>query len=128
MAPEAPLEETDAGLAPGGEGWFVMNARDARWRERPGRGHMVAFTGFTDEEAETLFPQLGVNLAVLEPGEPIGMYHWETDQEGFLILYGEALLLVEGEERPLKRWDYFHCPAGVKHMILGAGNGPCAVL
>ena len=28
--PEAPLEETQAGKVPGGEGWFVLNAREAR--------------------------------------------------------------------------------------------------
>jgi len=128
MAPEAQLVDTDAGLAPGGTGWFVVNARDARWRERPGRGFSLALTGSTDYEAETFFTQLGVNIAVLGPGEPIAMYHWENDQEGLLILYGEALLLVEGEERTLKQWDYFHSPPGAKHTIIGAGNGPCAVL
>ena len=128
MVPEAPLEQTDDGLAPAGEGWFVMNARDARWREKPGRGFNLALTGSTDYEAETFFTQLGVNLAVLNPGEPIAMYHWEADQEGFLMLYGEALLLVEGEERALRQWDYVHCPPGTNHTILGAGDGPCAVL
>src|SRR5688572_17578045 len=110
MVPEAPLETTDAGLVPAGPGWFVLNAREARWRRREGRGHNLAFTGTTDVEAETLFPQLGVALCVLEPGEPIGMYHWETEQEGFLVLYGEALLIVEGQERPLRQWDFVHCP------------------
>ena len=128
MVPEAPLEQTDEGLAPVGEGWFVMNAREARWRERPGRGFSLALTGSTDYEAETFFTKLGVNLSILNPGEPIGIYHWETDQEGFLVLYGEALLLVEGEERTLRQWDYMHCPPGTKHTIIGAGDGPCAVL
>jgi uncharacterized cupin superfamily protein len=128
MASEAPLEKTDAGLAPGGEGWFVVNARDARWRERPGQGFSLALTGSTDYEAETFFTKLGVNLAILGPGEPISIYHWENEQEGLLVLYGEAVLLVEGEERPLKQWDYFHSPPGCKHTIVGAGNGPCAVL
>jgi uncharacterized cupin superfamily protein len=128
MVPEAPLEQTDAGLAPTGEGWFVVNARDARWRERPGRGFSLALTGSTDFEAETFFKQLGVNLAILSPGEPISIYHWETDQEGFLVLYGEALLLVEGQERTLRQWDYVHSPPGTNHAVIGAGDGPCAVL
>jgi hypothetical protein len=99
MVPEAPLQRTEAGLVPAGEGWFVLNAREARWRRRGGRGMSLAFTGSTDFEAETYFPQLGVNLAILGPGEPIGMYHWEADQEAFLVLSGEALLIVEGQEK-----------------------------
>jgi uncharacterized cupin superfamily protein len=126
--PEAPLEDTGHGLAPAGDGWFVVNAREARWRHRPGRGDSLPFTGWTDEECETRYPQLGVQLVVLGPGEPIDMYHWEADQEGFLVLAGEALLIVEGEERRLREWDYVHSPAGTPHMIVGAGSGPCTLL
>jgi uncharacterized cupin superfamily protein len=128
MVDEAALKQTDAGLVPDGHGWFVMNAREARWVRRPGRGHSVPLTGWTEFEAETYFRQLGVNLIVLGPGEPIGMYHWEADAEAFLVLSGEALLLVEGQERPLRQWDFLHCPPETKHMIVGAGDGPCIVL
>jgi uncharacterized cupin superfamily protein len=65
---------------------------------------------------------------VLGPGEPIGMYHWEANQEDFLVLSGEGLLLIEGEERALRQWDFVHCPAGTKHVIVGAGEGPCLVV
>jgi uncharacterized cupin superfamily protein len=122
MVPEAPLEETQAGLVPVGEGWFVVNARDVRWRHREGRGERVPFEG----EAE--FPQIGVSLYVLAPGEPMGMYHWEADQEDFLVLFGEALLIIEGEERPLREWDFIHCPADTKHIVIGAGDAQCVVL
>jgi uncharacterized cupin superfamily protein len=122
MVPEAPLERTEHGLVPKADGWFVLNARDARWRDRKGRGLRCLFEG------EPAFPQVGVSLYVLAPGEPIGMYHWEADQEDFLVLDGEALLIVEGEERPLRRWDLVHCPAGTEHIIVGAGDGPCVVL
>lgn len=128
MVEQAPLQKTDAGLVPDGFGWFVMNARDARWIRRPGRGHNVPLTGWTEFEAETYFRQVGVNLAVLGPGEPIGMYHWEADTEDFLILSGEGLLIVEGQERPLRQWDFVHCPPETRHMIVGAGEGPCIVL
>jgi uncharacterized cupin superfamily protein len=128
MVPEAPLEQTDAGLVPAGHGWFVLNARDARWIRRDGRGHNAPLTGWTEEEAETYFPQLGLNVVVLGPGEPIGMYHWEADQEDFLVLAGEALLLVEGQERALRQWDFVHCPPRTNHMILAAGDGPCTIL
>ena len=122
MVPEARLEQTEHGLVATGDGWFVLNAREARWRRRPGRGLSLPFEGETD------FPQVGVNLFVLGPGEPIGMYHWEANQEDFLVLAGEALLLVEGEERPLRQWDLVHCPAGTNHMVVGAGERPCVVL
>jgi len=127
MVQEAALAQTEHGLAPAGPGWFVLNARDARWLHRPGRGDRVAFTGETDEDVEH-FPQVGVNLFVLGPGEPIGIYHREADQEDFLVLYGEALLLVEGQERPLRRWDFVHFPPGTEHMVVGAGDGPCGIL
>ena len=124
MVPEAPLEETESGLTPAGEGWFVLNAREARWHHADGRGAQVRFDGWPDG----YFPQVGINLFVLAPGEPIGMYHWEADQEDFFVLAGEALLLIEGNERPLRQWDFVHCPPGVEHMVLGAGDAPCAIL
>jgi uncharacterized cupin superfamily protein len=128
MIPEAALEATDAGLVAASAGWFVLNAREARWIRREGRGHNLPFTGWTSAEAEACFPQLGVALVVLGPGEPTGMYHWEADQEDFLVLAGEALLLVEGRERPLRAWDFVHCPPNTPHMILGAGDGPCTLV
>jgi len=120
--PEAPLEPTENGLVPQGDGWFVLNARDAPWHHKEGRPAVCAFEG------ESGFPQLGVNLNVLEPGQPMAMYHWEGDQEDFLVLTGEALLIVEGDERALGEWDLVHCPAGTKHVIVGAGDAPCVVL
>jgi uncharacterized cupin superfamily protein len=128
MIPEAALVASEAGLVPASGGWFVMNAREARWIERPGRGVNLPFTGWTDVEAETYFPQLGIALCVLGPGEPIGMYHWEADQEDFLVLSGEAVLIVEGQERRLRQWDFVHCPPRTEHMIVGAGGGPCTIL
>jgi uncharacterized cupin superfamily protein len=122
MAPPARLKQTEHGIAAAGDGWFVVNAREARWRHADGRGARLEFDG----DAE--FPQVGVNLYVLAPGEPMGMYHWEADQEDFLVLAGEGLLLVEGEERPLRAWDFVHCPAGTDHIVVGAGDRPCVVL
>jgi uncharacterized cupin superfamily protein len=119
--PEAPLEQTEHGLVPGDEGWFVLNAREARWRHRERRGDSLPFEGPID------FPQIGIALFVLGPREPVGMYHWEANQEDFLVLSGEALLLVEGEERPLRQWDFVHCPPGTNHIIVGA-DAPCVIL
>jgi uncharacterized cupin superfamily protein len=127
VVPEAPFEQTGEGLVPAGAGWFVVNASEARWIHREGRGEALPFTGWAQSEDE-YFPQVGINLYVLGPGEPMGMYHWEADTEDFLVLSGEALLIVEGEERPLRAWDFVHCPPETKHTILGAGDGPCAVL
>jgi quercetin dioxygenase-like cupin family protein len=121
MVPEALLETTEAGLMPAGRGWFVLNAREARWFDTGGRGREPGLQGKGD------FPQVGLGLTVLEPGEPMSMYHWETDQEDFLVLAGEALLIVEGVERPLRQWDFVHCPPETRHVIVGAGDGPCIV-
>jgi len=119
---EARLESTEHGRVPTDDGWFVLNSREARWRPSKGRGAYCVFEG------EREFPQLGIHLVALEPGEPMAMYHWEADQEDFLVLSGKALLIVEGQERPLEPWDFVHCPAGTKHVIVGAGDGPCLVL
>ena len=119
MVPEAPFEETEHGLWPAGRGWFVVNARDLRWNEWPGR-RGATFTGESEFEADNWFPMLGVNLAVLEPGVPNSAYHWETEQEAFLVLHGE--------ERPLRQWDFVHCPPETRHVLVGAGDEPCVLL
>jgi uncharacterized cupin superfamily protein len=122
VVPEARLEPGEHGLVPAGDGWFVLDARGAAWRHAQGRGAVCPLEG------EPELPQFGVHLFVLEPGDPMAMYHWEADQEDFLVLSGEALLVVEGEERPLRQWDFVHCPAGTKHVVVGAGTGPSVVL
>jgi uncharacterized cupin superfamily protein len=104
--------------------WFVLNVRDAPWVVNDAFGAYTRL-GETDERR---FQQIGINIGVLQPGQPACLYHGEEDQEGFLVLAGEALLLVEGEERPLKQWDYFHCPPWTEHVIVGAGDEPCVVL
>jgi uncharacterized cupin superfamily protein len=121
MVPEAKLQETDSGLVPEGEGWFVLNAKDSRWFEHP-------FGEWTRFEGNARFPEFGINLSVLHPGSPSCMYHGENNQEDFLILGGECLLLIEGEERLLKAWDFVHCPPWAEHVFVGAGSGPCYIL
>ena len=121
--PEASLEPSVSGLAPAADGWFVVNVADAEWWVSEAFGSGCIF------ESEAFpFPQLGINVAVLEPGQPNCLYHSESNQEAFLVLSGECKLLVEGEERPLRAWDFFHCPAGTEHVFVGAGDGPCAIL
>jgi uncharacterized cupin superfamily protein len=122
MVQEAPLERTDEGLVPMGVGWFVVNAKEARWFEHETFGSGTVFEG------EPKFKELGINIGVLEPGQPSSMYHRENAQEDFLVLFGECLLLVEGEERKLKAWDFVHCPPWTNHVFVGAGDGPCAIL
>jgi len=119
---EAPLRETKHGLCPDGEGWFVLNARDSRWRDYGPMGFGCNFEG------KRRFPQLGINLNVLARGASLGLYHRENHQEDFLVLAGECVLVVEGGTRPLKAWDFVHCPGGTAHMIVGAGDEPAVVL
>jgi uncharacterized cupin superfamily protein len=125
--PESQLISTAHGLVPQGHGWFVVNAREAQWWRREGRGVLCEFEGAGLEGAAD-FVQVGINLTVLGPGEPMSMYHHENDQEDFLVLVGEAVLIIEGDERPLQQWDFVHCPPGASHVIIGAGGAPCLVL
>jgi uncharacterized cupin superfamily protein len=118
---EAPLEPADSGKVPSGEGWFVVNAREARWLD----GDFGAYTRF---EGDARFPMIGINIGVLKPGQPACYYHRENEQEDFLVLSGECLLLIEGQERRLRAWDFVHCPPWTEHVFVGAGDGPCAVL
>lgn len=103
-------------------GWFVVNAREAAWTRVEGSGRYCTF------EDEVRFEEYGVNIHVLDPGEPNGMYHGENAQEDFLVLSGECVLVIEGEERRLRQWDFVHCPPWTRHIFVGAGDGPCAIL
>jgi uncharacterized cupin superfamily protein len=120
--PEAPLRETKFGLVADVDGWFVVNAREARWREKD------AFGIWCDFEGKRPFRQLGFNISILGRGQSFGYYHRENAQEDFLVLSGTCLLIVEDEERELKAWDFVHCPPGTNHMIVGAGDEPAVVL
>jgi uncharacterized cupin superfamily protein len=122
MVPEATIKRTEDGLVPEGEGWYVLNAREARWEQDE------RFGSYCDFQGDVRWPELGVNVCVLEPERPNCLYHGEAPQEGFLVVSGECLLLVEGEERRLRAWDYFHCPPWTEHVFVGAGDAPCVVL
>ncbi len=127
MISESKLEKTEHGLAPSGEGWYVLNMRDAEWRHAEGRG-AVCIVSDDFEGWRRAADQLGVNPFALMPGEPMSMYHWEADQEDFLVVSGEAVLIVEGQERQLRAWDFVHCPPNTGHVIVGAGSAPCLVI
>jgi uncharacterized cupin superfamily protein len=131
--PEARLEDTGSGLAPGDDGWFVVNVSEAMWLTFDSRGSLCVFQSldawaYGSDDPEFSFRQLGINLTVLEPGQRNGIYHAESPQEAFLVLSGECRLLVEDEERILRAWDFFHCPGGTAHIFVGAGDGPCVIL
>ena len=119
---EAPLRETKHGLVADVDGWFVLNARESRWRDYGQLGVGCNFEG------KRPFRQLGFNVNVLEPGQSFGLYHREDHQEGFLVVSGTCLLVVEDEERTLEAWDFFHCPGGTAHVLVGAGDGPAVVV
>jgi uncharacterized cupin superfamily protein len=121
---EASSEETPYGRYITSGGWFVLNLAEAlavRNEETGGAAYPL-------EPLEFPFGDVGVHVRVLWPGDPNGLYHSEGVQEGFLVLSGECTLIVEEEERLLQQWDYFHCPADTRHIFVGAGDGPCAIL
>ena len=103
---------------------LIINIADAPAFRHPKRSTVIDFEELQDER----WPDTGVNIQILQPGQPNCRYHSEPVQEDFLVLFGECIAIVNGEERPLKQWDFFHCPAGIEHVFVGAGNGPSAVL
>ena len=121
---EASSEETSYGRYVTSDGWFVHNLGGALAVRNEEKGG----ARFPLEPREAPFSDIGVNVCVVWPGDPNALYHSEGVQEGFLVLSGECTLIVEEEERPLRQWDYFHCPAGTRHVIVGAGDAPCAIL
>ena len=121
--PEAKLVETEGGLKPEGDGWFIVNVADTMSLAVDDSNY-----GFVFEEAPGGFPELGINIRVLGPGKPASMYHAEQGQEAFLVLHGEGVLIVEDQERPLHRWDFVRCPPKTAHVVAGTGEGPCVVL
>lgn len=110
------------GLVVDREGWFVVNARESRWKDE---GPLGAYCTF---EGKRRFPHFGINVTVLEPGERFGMYHRENAQEAFLVLSGECTLIVEGKERQLAEWDFFYCAPGTEHIIVTSGKQSAVVL
>jgi uncharacterized cupin superfamily protein len=102
---------------------LVMNVADAAALTHPRRATIIDF-----EPDGVRWPDTGVNIQVMQPGQPNGRYHSEPVQEDFLVLHGECVVILEGEERTLRQWDFLHCPAGTEHIFVGAGHGPCAVL
>jgi uncharacterized cupin superfamily protein len=102
---------------------FVKNLVDA-----PALSHSRRATIIDLEPGDAPWPDTGVNVQIMQPGQPNCRYHSEPVQEDFLVLHGECILILDGEERPLRQWDFVHCPAGVEHVFVGAGDGSCAVL
>jgi quercetin dioxygenase-like cupin family protein len=120
---EAKIEETETGLQPADDGWWILNVGDIGWFSVEGNGTWSSF-----ESPSVPSPLLGIGIHVLWPGQTPGFYHAESNQEGFLVLSGECLAIVEGQERRMGPWDYLHCPPGTAHITIGAGDGPCAIL
>jgi uncharacterized cupin superfamily protein len=120
---EAPLRRGEGeGLAPDGDGWFVVNVAEARALHTESFGDGCRFEG------ESRFPEFGINVRLLQPGQPASLYHREDAQEAFLVLSGECLAIVEEQERWLRAGDFVHMPAGTAHVFVGAGDGPCLIL
>lgn len=120
---EAHTEQTPAGKVVADDGWFILNLGEIGWETVPGGGTWCVF-----ESPGARSPRLGIGVHVLPPGETPGFYHAENEQEGFLVLSGECVAVVEGQERRMRPCDYLHCRPGTAHITVGAGHGPCAIL
>jgi uncharacterized cupin superfamily protein len=120
---EAKIDDTPEGRLPADDGWFILNLAEIGWRTIPGLGTWCIF-----ESPNAPSQTLGIGVHVLPPGESPGLYHRESDQEGFLVIAGECLAIVEGQERHMRTWDYLHCPPETEHITIGTGDKPCAIL
>lgn len=120
---EARMEETPVGRVPADDGWFILNLSEIAWETLPGGGTWCIF-----ESKAARSPRLGIGVHVLGAGEAPGFYHAESEQEGFLVLSGECIAVIEGQERRMRQWDYLHCPPDTEHITIGAGKEPCAIL
>jgi uncharacterized cupin superfamily protein len=120
---EAKIEDTDVGRVPVDDGWYILNLSEIRWGKLPRHGMWCGF-GSPNHESD----RIGIGVHILWPGEAPGFYHEESELEGFLVLSGECIAIVEGQERRMGPWDYLHCPPGTRHITVGAGDGPCAIL
>lgn len=120
---EAPLRRAEKGLVPEGDGWFIVNVAESEGMHTERFGDGCMFEGRVGT-----FPELGVNVRLLKPGQPASVYHREDAEEAFLVLSGECVAVVEDEERRMRKGDFLHMPAGTAHVLVGAGGGPCAVL
>jgi uncharacterized cupin superfamily protein len=121
---EASSEETPYGRYVTSDGWFILNLEDALAVRNEEKGGAM----YPLEPQESPFGDFGARVRVVWPGDPNALYHSEEAQEGFLVLSGECTLIVEGEERLMRPWDFFHSPAGTEHIFVGAGDGPCVIL
>jgi uncharacterized cupin superfamily protein len=120
--PEAEIVDTEQGKRPAGEGWYVLNATEGVWDVLPGWGRSISF-----EPDDPYFQDFGINLHVVDPSGPNCRYHAESNQEDFLVVHGECLLIVEDQERHLRQWDFVHCPPWTRHVFVGK-DGPCVIL
>lgn len=122
--PEAPLRQATAGLVPDGDGWYIVNIADAQGVHTERFGDACLFENRPDHR----FPEFGINVHVLPPGQPNALYHRENADEAFLVLGGECVAIVEDQERPMRKGDFLYTPAGTAHVLIGAGDRPCAIL
>jgi uncharacterized cupin superfamily protein len=120
--PEASLTDSPAGRVPERDGWFIVNVAEGAGSESDRYGRKCRFS------PSDAFPEFAINVRILQPGQPNGLYHRENAQETFLVLSGECIAIVEEQERPMRTGDFLYAPPGTAHIIVGAGEGPCAVL
>lgn len=121
---EAELSPAGRGLAPTTDGWFILNVHDGRWQQHPRFGRFCSFEG----DGDAKFREIGVNVHMLRPMQRACLYHRESVQEDFLVLSGECIVIVGGEERTMKQWDLFHCPPRTDHVFVGKSDPFCAIL
>lgn len=72
--------------------------------------------------------QMGASHVVLEPGAWSSLRHWhDGEDEMVVMLAGEALLVDDDGEHPMRAGDVAAFPAGSPngHHLRNTGTGPC---
>ena len=101
--------------------WFISNLDGAPAGRSERHGLWTEL-----EPEDDRFEDYGINVHVVQPGQPNAMYHGEDAQEDFLVLHGECIAIIEDEEHRLRAWDLVHCPRGTRHPAKRAGPRGCA--
>jgi uncharacterized cupin superfamily protein len=122
VADEAKIEKTENGAMPVTDGWFALHTSEVPWIRSGKYGSGCRFEG------KARFPELGINIRLLQPGQVASLYHKESAQEDFYVISGECILVIEDQERKLRAGHFVHCPADTAHVFVGAGEGPCVIL
>ena len=66
--------------------------------------------------------ELGGMFALLEPGKHIPLHHHERRETIIVVITGEAMEMIEGEEFPIEAGDVLFIPPGERHAMFNRSD------